>query len=469
MPPKGAEARGAAVAELAKIIHEGVTDPKLKALLDGAKADTTSLSFIQKANLREIERRWNTENKLSSELVEKLKLAESRGEAAWRTCRANNDWETYVPYMKEMFSLLKKKGELLAAGTDLHPYEALMHIHEPGASLKDVKSLFDDIKSWLPKLLSDAITAQDVAGPIKDPQGPFPIQKQEALGREMMNVWKFDFDGGRLDVSAHPCCIGVPEDVRLTTRYSLNDFGEGLLGVIHETGHGKYEQNRPRDLLDQPVSLARSMGIHESQSLFAEMQIGRSAAFQKFLLPKAIATFGDQEAFEINNFTRYVQKVEAGPIRVDADEVSYPLHVILRFEIEFALIDGTLTVEEIPAKWNELMKCYLGLDMSGNHRQGVLQDIHWPSGAVGYFPTYTLGAIYAAQFMEAVNKELGEAEVKRLIETGDLGPILDWQKRNIWENASIYETPELVQKVTGKPIDAQAYRQYLVKRYIKRE
>ena len=223
------------------------------------------------------------------------------------------------------------------------------------------------------------------------PQGPFPTATQRELGPEAMKMLGFDFNGGRLDVSAHPFCGGVPEDVRITTRYDEGELLSALFGVIHETGHARYEQNLPRAWAGQPVALARSTAIHESQSLFFEMQLGRSDAFLKHLLPAVHARFGSRAAFSEENFIARNQRVKPGYIRVDADEVSYPAHVVLRYEIERALINGEIEVDDIPALWDEKMQARLGLSTKDNYRNGCMQDIHWTDGGFGYFPSYTLG------------------------------------------------------------------------------
>eukprot|EP00758_Cryptobia_borreli_P020045 Tbor_TRINITY_DN943_c0_g1::TRINITY_DN943_c0_g1_i1::g.21148::m.21148/K01299/E3.4.17.19; carboxypeptidase Taq len=470
MPIGSSAARGEALAELSVVIHSMFTDPRLKELIDAATANKASLGLVEQANLREINFQWEMENKQGAEFVEKLAKAKNTCEVAWRSCRKENDWNKFKPYMEEVVSLTREKAELLAKGTNLSLYEALMSEYEPGASEAEVTKLFDDLKTWLPDLVVAVCAKQNEENqksPVVKPEGPFAIEKQEKLVKEViMSTWQFDKTRGRLDVSDHPFCGGVPEDVRITTRYQVDDFYDSLLGVIHETGHAKYEQNRPSDIITQPVSAARSMAIHESQSLFAEMQIGRSKAFMEFLCPKLKEYFGDQPAFYPENMSRVVQTVERGLIRVDADEVTYPLHVLLRFEIEKGLIDGSIQVEDLPNAWSERMIKYLNIDTTGDYKNGLLQDIHWPMGSIGYFPTYTMGAMYAAQFMAKCRDVIGEEEVDECIRKGELGPILEWQRENIWKHGSIYETSELCKMATGSVLDVSFFRRHLEKRYL---
>ena len=323
--------------------------------------------------------------------------------------------------------------------------------------------LFTDLKSWLPDLLSRVVARQSQQSLIA-PVGPFPTAVQRELGLETMSVLGFDFNAGRLDISAHPFCGGVPEDVRITTRYDENELLSALFGVIHETGHARYEQNLPRNGLGQPVALARSTAIHESQSLFFEMQVGRSNAFLRQLLPAVKRHFGDQAAFEEQNFIAWNQRVKPGFIRVDADEVSYPAHVILRYEIERALINGDIEVDDVPALWDEKMQAWLGLSTKGNYRDGCMQDIHWTDGGFGYFPSYTLGAMYAAQLFSAANRAL--PGLNQQIAGGDFSALFDWLRQNIWQHGSRFTTAQLITQATGEALSSRHFRAHLEARYL---
>ncbi|ESL08175.1 carboxypeptidase [Trypanosoma rangeli SC58] len=334
-------------------------------------------------------------------------------------------------------------------------------------TLQRLDEVFDYVKSWLPGLLKEVQAKQKkIYENVVEPKGPFPVATQEALGRFFMGLWKFDFDGGRLDVSAHPFCGNSKEDVRITTNYRENEFETSLMGVIHETGHAKYEQNcGPAGFETQPVCVARSLGIHESQSLFAEMQVGRSAAFMEFLVPKLVEYFGDQPAFTPANMKRVAQRVSPGFIRIDADELCYPLHVILRYELERDLMDEKMEAEDLPRAWNEKMKSYLGLETLGNDKEGCLQDVHWAEGMFGYFPTYLIGGMVAAQLMSSIRKELGEEVVEDCIRKGELDKLLEKQKEKIWRHGSSLTTDDLLKQATGETLNPEYYRMHLQRRY----
>jgi carboxypeptidase Taq len=461
MPPKGNAARGAALAELQVLMHQTLTDPRLSGLLQSAAAE--NLQPSENANLREMRRDWEQANLLPERLVEAQSLAGSRCEHAWRAQRKSNDWKGFLDNFAPVVALAREEAQLLSQAQGVSPYDALMAKYEPGAQSAEIERIFGEVKTWLPALVQ-RVREQQAAQTVLQAQGPFPIEQQRALGLEVMGLLGFDFEGGRLDISTHPFCGGVAEDVRITTRYSADDFVRSLMGIIHETGHARYEQNLPRDLVHLPVGRARSMGIHESQSLSFEMQLGRSAAFVQGLAPLLQKHFGRQDAFAPENLARLLTRVQPGLIRVDADELTYPAHIILRFEIERALIDGAIEAADIPALWDEKMQAYLGLDTRGNFRDGCLQDIHWPSGSFGYFPSYTLGAMYAAQYFATMRAQ--HADLDAHIAAGDLAPVMNWLQANIWSQASLWPTDELVQRATGETLHPANFRAHLERRYL---
>ena len=461
MPPGGSQARGEAMAELSVFMHELLTDKRLGGLFDAAAQE--SLNDVEQANLGEMQRAWRQATLLPASLVEAKSLAGSRCEHAWRSQRPANDWQGFSANLKEVVKLSREEAQLRADALGVSRYDALLDVFEPGMTSAQLDSTFGDLKSWLPDLLQKAVARQQ-ATPIAQPVGPFAIESQKQLGLSVMATLGFDFNHGRLDVSAHPFCGGVPEDVRITTRYNENDFLSALMGVIHETGHARYEQNLPQQWRGQPVALARSTAMHESQSLFMEMQLGRSHAFLQHIHPQVVALMGDQPALERNNFIRLTQRVKPGFIRVDADELSYPAHVILRYEIERALIEGDIEVEDIPALWDEKMQQSLGIDTRGNYRDGCMQDIHWTDGAFGYFPTYTLGAMYAAQLFHAVKRAI--PQVDQLIQQGELQPVFDWLQQNIWQHGSRFPTQQLLVNATGEALNPHYFRQHLEQRYL---
>ncbi|GAS73255.1 thermostable carboxypeptidase 1 [Salmonella enterica] len=461
MPPGGSQARGEALAELSVLEHQLLTDPKVATWI--AAATQEDLNDVEQANLREISRLHHQASLLPESLVEAKSLAGSRCEHAWRSQRPANDWEGFSENLKEVVKYSREEARLRADAKGCSPYDALLDIFEPGMTSAQLDVLFADVKSWLPDLLTRAVAKQSQQTLIA-PVGPFPKAVQRELGLETMAQLGFDFTAGRLDISAHPFCGGVPEDVRITTRYDENELLSALFGVIHETGHARYEQNLPRNWSGQPIALARSTAIHESQSLFFEMQLGRSKAFLTRLIPAVTRHFGDQAAFEESNFIAWNQQVKPGFIRVDADEVSYPAHVILRYEIERALINGDIEVDDIPALWNEKMQAWLGLSTVGDYRNGCMQDIHWTDGGFGYFPSYTLGAMYAAQLFSAAHRAL--PDLNQHIAQGEFSALFDWLRQNIWQHGSRFTTEQLITQATGEPLSSRYFRAHLEARYL---
>ncbi|KGT86396.1 carboxypeptidase M32 [Enterobacter cancerogenus] len=461
MPPGGSQARGEAMAELSVFMHELLTDKRLGGLFDAAQQE--SLNDVEHANLSEMQRAWQQATILPASLVEAKSLAGSRCEHAWRQQRPANDWQGFSANLKEVVKLSREEAQLRAEALGVSRYDALLDVFEPGMTSAQLDNTFGELKSWLPVLLQKAVEKQQKSA-IAAPVGPFAIEAQKQLGLSVMKTLGFDFNHGRLDVSAHPFCGGVPEDVRITTRYNENDFLSAMMGVIHETGHARYEQNLPQQWRGQPVAHARSTAMHESQSLFMEMQLGRSKAFLQHIHPQVVALMGNQPALALDNFVRQTQRVKPGFIRVDADELSYPAHVILRYEIERALIEGEIEVDDIPALWDEKMQQSLGMDTRGNYRDGCMQDIHWTDGAFGYFPTYTLGAMYAAQLFQAVKRAI--PQVDELIRNGELQPVFDWLQQNIWQHGSRFPTQQLLVNATGETLNPHYFRQHLEQRYL---
>ena len=461
MPDGGNEARAAALAELSVLMHERLTASELAEWFTVAKGEP--LQANEQRSLLEMHRQWQQASVLPAELVQAKSLAGSRCEHAWREQRKHNDWQGFLGNFREVVALSREEARIRGAATGLRPYDSLLDLYEPGMSSARLDTLFGELKGWLPDLIQQ-VTRRQQGESLSRPQGPFAIDKQAALGREVMSLLGFDFQRGRQDVSVHPFCGGVPSDVRITTRYDEQDFTQSLMGIIHETGHARYEQGLPVDTLMLPVGQARSMGIHESQSLFFEMQLARHSAFIGKLAPRIRATFGEQSAFEPANLARLYTRVRPGLIRVDADEVTYPTHIMLRYEIEQKLIEGMIEPEQIPELWATRMQEYLGLDTRGDYRNGCLQDIHWTDGSFGYFPSYTLGAMYAAQFAAAMQRELGDF-ASLLAQDNGLDAIFGWLSTHIWQQASQFDTDTLVKNATGETLNADHFRRHLQARY----
>ena len=461
MPPKGNEARAAALAEMGGLMHELATAPELKNLLEQAEGE--GLGDFERASLREMKRSWRASNALPQALVEALSLAGSRSGHAWREQRKANDWKGHLPNLKEVVKLTREAAGHLGQATGLSKYDALLDQYEPGMRCADIDRVFGDLRQWLPGLIRD-VQARQAKETVIQPVGPFDKHAQRELGLAAMKLMGFDFDAGRLDESAHPFCGGVPEDVRMTTRYKEDDALPALMGVVHETGHGRYEQNLPREWLGLPIANARSMGLHESQSLSFEMQLGCHPGFAQQLSPLLMKHLGAQAAWEPENLHRLLTRVHPGYIRVDADEVTYPCHVILRYEIERALVEGEIECEDIPALWNAKMQELLGLSTEGNYTNGCMQDVHWPEGLIGYFPCYTLGAMYAAQWFARMRQDIAGLDAG--IARGELKPVFDWLQAKIWSQGSRWETPELVQRASGEVLNPAHFQAHLRARYL---
>lgn len=459
MPSGGNDARSEAMAELSVHIHGLMTQPQLGDWFNDAENE--ELSTQEKASLRELKRQWQRTTILPDSLVQAQSLAGSKCEHAWRTQRGNNDWVGFEKNWKEVVALSKEEAQLRSDATGLTPYDAMLDLYEPDTNSASLDLIFNDVKTWLPPMIDQVIDKQASESVIV-PNGTYSTDKQKALGLQVMKLLQFDFNHGRLDESVHPFCGGVQSDVRITTRYDENEFVQSLMGIVHETGHARYEQGLPTSLAGLPSGEARSMGIHESQSLFFEMQVGRNDAFIGHLSRLAREQFSGAE-FEQQNFQKIYTRVKKDFIRVDADELTYPAHVILRYEIERDLMNGNISHTDVPELWNHKMQDYLGLSTQNNFKNGCMQDIHWTDGSFGYFPSYTLGAMYAAQFMAAMKKTV---DVETVIASGDLSPIFNWLEANIWSKASLFSTDELVRQATGDVLNATHFQNHLRSRYL---
>jgi len=457
MPRGGAGARARAEAELQVLIHRQRSERDNGTLL--ARAGEEDLDDWQRANLREMRRDWLDASAVPEALCEARTIANAACEHGWRRQRPANDWTGFLAAFREVLRLAREEALHLAEARGCPPYDALMMRFEPGMTASRVEALFDPLAAALPSMLQRV----DRPRPAK-PDGPFPHAAQQALSLELMALLGFDFERGRLDESVHPFTGGAPEDVRITTRYDVSDFLPGVNSTIHETGHARYVQGLPAGWLGQPVGEPRSFGVHESQSLGLEMQLARSRQFCTLLAPLLRRHLGPRPAFEPDALHALMTRVEPGLIRVSADELSYPLHVIVRFRIERALIGGEIEADDLPAAWDEQMAALLGLDTRGNFRDGCLQDIHWSKGAFGYFPSYTLGAMIAAQCFAAIRREQPDLEAR--IGCGDFEPVFGWLGSRIWSQASRYQTDELITRATGSGLDSAHYLRHLEARYL---
>ena len=462
MPPGGAEPRAAQLAELALIRHELLTDARVRDLLEEAEADADALTDWQRANLARMRRRWRQAEALPADLVQALSEASSHCEMVWREARPASDFSAFAQAFAPLLGLVREKAVALGAALGCTPYDGLVDSNEPGLRCATIDPLFDDLANFLPEFLGRVREAQ--AGEDSPPSVSGSVDAQQALARRLMTALGFDFDRGRLDVSLHPFCGGSAGDIRITTRYDEADVLSGLMGVLHETGHALYEAGLPKEWRYQPVGQAGGMALHESQSLLIEMQACRSRPFMRFLAPLLHEHLGgDRVSADEEALYRQAIRVEPGFIRVDSDEVTYPAHIMLRYRLERALIADELAVNEIPGAWADIHESLLGL-RPGNDAQGCLQDIHWSVGELGYFPSYTIGALMAAQFFDAAAR--AEPELWPAIERGDFSPLFGWLRANVHGFASRYEGPVLLERATGAPLGTSVFKAHLQRRYL---
>lgn len=461
MPKGGVKARSEQMASLGVIAHEMINAPDLPDLI--AQAEGEPLDSWQKANLEEMKREWVHGTAVPSDLVEKMSMAASDCEVAWRDARADNDFAGLLPKLQTVLDLTIEAGKAKAEALGVSVYDALLDQFDPMMRSDRIDQIFSELEKFLPDFTREVIERQNHQGKPLMPKGPFPIATQNAVGLDLMKAVGFDFDYGRLDISHHPFCGGIPDDVRLTTRYDENDFTSAIMGVMHETGHAMYERGLPEKWRNQPVGKARGMTMHESQSLLIEMQACRTPEFLQFAGPIFKKAFGgDAQAWETDNLLALYTRVEPGLIRVDADEVTYPAHIILRYRLERSLIEGNMKLADLPGAWNDLMKKLLGITPVDD-RDGCLQDVHWPSGAWGYFPTYSLGAMSAAQIFKAATT--ANPEILGGLSKGDFSPLMGWLRENIHGKASSLSTDEILLQATGQPLGIEAFRKHLEDRY----
>ena len=464
MPQGGQQSRAEQSATLRVLAHELMTDARVGELLDAAESSPNGLDPWQRANLREMRRSHVHATALDARLVETLSKANATCEALWREARPKSDFAMIRPQLEIVLSLQREVAAAKAAKLGTTPYDALMDEWEPGGNAGEIDRVFDPLARFLRPFLEEVLTRQASEGAVHAPDGPFPIERQRALCEKLMGVVGFDFRHGRLDVSLHPFCGGTPDDVRITTRYSEDDFTQSLMGVLHETGHALYERGLPAKWRYQPVGDARGMSVHESQSLLVEMQACRSREFLAYLAPLAKKAFGGNgPSWDAENFYRLYTRVERSLIRVEADEVSYPAHVILRYRLEKAMLAGDLAIGDLPGAWSDGMAQLLGI-RPPDDRRGCLQDIHWYDGAWGYFPTYTLGAMIAAQLFDAAKR--ADPSIPGEIRMGNFGPLVGWLRTHVHGKASLLPTRELVAEATGRPLDPAVFERHLTARYL---
>ena len=461
MPPAAASFRAEEMALLATLEHQRVTDPRIAELLGACEADPALASDEDaRANLREIRRDHERATKLPTDLVAELTRTASQAIEVWRDARAAGDFASFRPWLEKIVALNVRKAECYGAPPGGEIYDALLEDYEPGVSAKRVEAVFDPLRAALAPLLARVLEAG--RRPDDAPQRvriPIPLQKE--LNRLVAERIGFDFSAGRLDVSTHPFTEGLaPGDTRITTRYSDDRFADALGSTLHEAGHALYEQGLPKDALHgQPLGEAAGLGLHESQSRLWENHVGRSRAFWAWALPEAKRIAGGPlDPFDVDDVWETVNLVRPSLIRVESDETTYNLHVMLRFDLERALVRGDLKPADVPGAWNERVRKDLGLEVPDD-RSGCLQDIHWSAGAIGYFPTYTLGTLYAAQMWEAIVAAIPDLEVR--VSRGDFAPLLAWLRTNVHSHGRRYRAAELCERLTGAALSHEPMLRHL--------
>jgi len=461
MPAKGSTMRSESIAELAGISHAKLTATEVEDWLSEVNGGTENPDSV-----REMKRAWSNASCLPAELVKEQILAGSACEMGWRSQRGANDWEGFLKNFKPVVKLSRREAGLRQeASGAATPYEAMLALHCHGDTEVLIDQVFTKLRSVLPDLLQQVMHKQNTSALSAD--GDYPVENQIALNKVMLRTLGFDFEAGRLDQSMHPFSTGSAGDSRITTRYDSGHFLEALAGTAHEVGHASYESQLPSELKGLPVGESRNMCIHESQSLLFEKQIFFSKAFMKFLTGKIHHHLPSAAGLSADDLWGLGTRVAPGKIRTEADEVTYPLHVMLRYEIESALINGKIEADAIPEIWNEKMQSYLGVDTSGDYTNGCMQDIHWTDGAFGYFPSYTIGAVNAAQIFKKIKSEHPDWQTQ--FSNGDIQFVRDWLLEKIWSKGCALESQELMQSATGSGTNADALIDHLEARYLRGE
>ncbi|CAI2718274.1 carboxypeptidase M32 [Nitrospina watsonii] len=462
MPPGGGDSRAHQLSTLAGLSHDKFTAPEIGEWLTQLEsAPESEFNDVERCNIRETRREYDREVKVPRQLVQELAEMGSRGHHIWVKAREDNDFASFAPFLEKMVELKKQWAHHIDPNRPA--YDVNIDVFEQGFTMERIDPVFERLKAELVPLIA-AIKDSDYKPDTSFLQGHFPLAEQKALGQHVIRDMGFNFDNGRVDVSVHPFCGGGDcTDVRITTRYREDNFIESLYAAIHETGHALYEQGRMQDQKALPVSEALTTGVHESQSLFWERMIAQQQAFAQRYCSLFAETF--PEAFRnVDAHKAYegINTCQPSFIRVEADEVTYPMHVILRYEIEKGLFDGSMQVQDLPRIWNDKMEAYLGI-RPPTDREGVLQDVHWSGGAFGYFPSYTLGAMMACQFYKALEREM--PDIRDHIASGNFKVIKEWLNRNVHSKGKLYDTDTLLKQVTGEPFNPSPFIAYLQAKY----
>ncbi len=465
MPKKGADRRAASIAELNGIIHNKFLAIDSDGLLTKLKKELDAKKIKGKDGVivEEVWRNFERERKLPEEFVREMAETVSKAQGVWAEARQNNDFKLFLPWLTKIVKLKRREAEYV--GYKKSPYDALLDVCEPGMDSEQALQILNDLKDFLTPFLKEIKDSQKKINP-KILEGNFPLDRQAVFNEMVVSKMGFDMEAGRIDKTTHPFADGLhPNDVRITTRYRLNDALYSLGSIIHEAGHGIYEQGLPTEDFGTPLSESVSLGIHESQSRMWENIIGKSKPFWKYFYPKLQKEFPKPfKSVKLDNFLQVVNKVTPSLIRTEADEVTYNLHIILRFEIEKEMIEGSIELKDLPKIWKSKMKEYFGIDVPSD-TLGVLQDVHWSAGLIGYFPTYSFGNLYSAQFFSAMKKDIPDIDKK--MARGNFSEIKKWLNKKIHAHGKTYKAGELVKKVTGESLNSRYFIEYLKEKYKK--
>lgn len=457
MPAGSAPARARAQAAFARVMKEAQDDARVSVWLAMAVAEP--LEGDAALNLACMSRTIGLESALPPSLVERRELATGAAVQAWGRARQDNEWAAFAPAWSAVVDVMREAADRTGQALGLSRMDALLERHEPGLRMARLQPLFDNVMRWLPPLLNRAVAQQQRAPAPAELLGPFPMPAQRALCELLMRRLGFDFEAGRLDVAVHPFTGGVPEDVRLTTRFDESSLLPVLTSTLHETGHACYQQNLPAEWLGQPLAGPHSASLHEGQALAFERQLAATPAFWQALAPLLCESFGEQPAFDPANLQRLAQRARPGRVRINADALTYPLHIVLRLEVEQALIEGAIEVADVPALWDERSVALLGVEPAASFAEGPLQDPHWVHGMFGYFPTYLLGAMVAAQSMAAVR--CASPDFDDRIAKGDWSVLSHWLKARVWQQGARRNLDEAMLFATGSVLSDAALRQQL--------
>ena len=463
MPRGSAEVRGEQLAALETECHAILGSPKVSRLIDRAQANSQSLEDWQLANLREMRRQRDHALAMSNSLVSRLAKASARAELHWLEARRTNRYADFAPHLVEVLQLTRDRAGLLGQHLGLAPYDALVDEFSPGVTSADIDTLFKSLARRLPTLVREAIDLQ-TAQPSLPLTGKFAPAKQRALTLEAMKAVGFPFDRGRVDESEHPFTEGMAGDIRITTRFESSDAFQGLLGALHETGHAMYDIGLPKAWRDQPVGRNRGMALEESQSLFIENLVVRSRPFLTYLKPLLEKHYGvSGPEWEVENLYRHLTRVQRSLVRADADELTYPAHILLRYDLEKRLLSGDLSVADLPEAWNDAAQTRLGLRPQTDV-EGCLQDVHWAVGQYGYFPAYALGSLIAIQLWEklrAAHENLDEE-----IAHGQFEGLFTWLRERVHSSGAKLTVQDLVKEATDRPLSATPALRYLEAKYL---